>query len=348
MTVPRLFVHVGDRKTGTTTIQHVLDARSREPNSYGGTFGIYYPSSGRLTQNRINHVNLAHELLGDPRYKSEIGSWADLAKELETQKSELTVISCEGFESVEPNVLAEALKTHVPEGTDVKIISYIRPHVDRIVASYAQNVKTGRYNRPLNVFARRSMRGRLGALHKRAIAWKAVFADQYHVRPYVRDLLIDRDVVADLLVGQIGLGPEVMTNLPPIPDENPTPGTNVLELIRQLTAAATKGGVELPSGTDRKVLAPLRKTLMELYPDDPKVRLSREEVEACIASCMADAQSMDRDFFGGEPVFEGALLRARDGAADQIVSDIVSSNERAIHEAYAAALATLVRLHGEK
>ena len=344
MTAPRLILHVGDRKTGTTTIQHVLDARARDPEAYGGTFGVHYPLTGRKVPQRITHVNLTYELLDDKRFAPDLGGWADLADELQTAKPPLTVISSEGFESVPPAVVAEALAKHVPEGTEITLVAYIRPHVDRIVASYAQNVKTGKYVRRLYTFARRAMRGRLGALHKRAAAWKDVFGDRYHVRPYARDLLMDRDVVADFLVGQVGLDPAVIQNLPPIPDENPTPGVQVLELIRQLTRAMTKNSTDLPTGADQRVLAPLRATLMELYPDDPKLRLSPEMADACIETCMDDAQAMDRDFMDGAPIFEGALRRSAEQARAAVAPAPKDDRDAVFHAAYATAMARLLRV----
>ncbi|WP_299146556.1 hypothetical protein [uncultured Tateyamaria sp.] len=344
MTSPRLILHVGDRKTGTTTIQHVLDARARNPEAYGGTFGVHYPLAGRNIEQRITHVNLAHELLEDKRFTPDLGGWADLSEELHSAQPPLTVISSEGFESVAPGVVAQALDTYIPKGTEITLVAYIRPHADRIVASYAQNVKTGKYVLPLDTFARRSMRGRLGALHKRAAAWKSVFGDRYHVRPYARDLLMDRDVVADFLVGQVGLDTAVMQNLPPIPDENPTPGVRVLELIRQLTQTMTKGGTDLPPGADQRMLAPLRATLMGMYPDDPKLRLTPDLATACRDACMDDAQAMDRDFCEGTAIFEGALHRAVDNAPLAADPNALPPREEALHDAYATALATLLRV----
>lgn len=344
MTTPRLILHVGDRKTGTTTIQHVLDARARNPQVHGGTFGVHYPLAGRNIEQRINHVNLTHELLDDKRFTPDLGGWADLSEELHSAQPALTVISSEGFESVAPGVVAQALDTYIPKGTEITLVAYIRPHVDRIVASYAQNVKTGKYILPLDTFARRSMRGRLGALHRRAAAWKDVFGDRYRVRPYARDLLMDRDVVADFLVGQVGLDRAAMQNLPTIPDENPTPGVQVLDLIRDLTATMTKGSATLPPGADQRVLAPLRATLMGLYPDDPRLRLTPALAAACIDTCMADAQAMDRDFCAGAPIFEGALRASADQARDARTPAPMDPRDEALHAAYATALATLLRV----
>lgn len=344
MTAPRLILHVGDRKTGTTTIQHVLDARARAPDAHGGTFGVHYPLAGRKIAPRITHVNLAHELLGDPRFAPDLGGWADLAAELQAQRPPLAVISSEGFESVAPALLAQTLDTYVPQGTQITLIAYIRPHVDRIVASYAQNVKTGKYVHPLDTFARRSMRGRLGALHRRAAAWKSVFGSRYHVRPYVRELLMDRDVVADFLVGQVGLDPAVMQDLPPIPDENPTPGVQVLELIRTLTQTMTQTGASLPPGADQRVLAPLRAALMELYADDPKLHLSPDLADACVATCMADAQAMDRDFMDGTPIFETALRTAAQAARTAATPQPQAPHDKVLHDAYANAMASLLRV----
>lgn len=92
--MPRLILHCGLHKTGTTSLQTVMrDAAGRLP-----AHGVLYPRAGRLDQLGGGHHNLAWELRQDRRFRREAGTLADLAAEVAGFEGDV-VLSSEDFEN---------------------------------------------------------------------------------------------------------------------------------------------------------------------------------------------------------------------------------------------------------
>ncbi|NUB46521.1 hypothetical protein GEU84_019180 [Fertoebacter nigrum] len=312
----RVVFHIGDRKTGTTSLQRLFtDWLGEDGQPLPGI--PHYPRAGRWREQRINHVNLAHQTCGDARFNPDLGNWADLGREIAETAAPLVVVSSEGFESADPARMAADIASHLPAGTQVQMVCYLRSHIDRICASYAQNVKTGKYFRPLEVFAARSARGRLGQPFQRLQRWRDHFGDRLEVRAYRRDRLLRQDVLDDFLIGVLRLDPALVATKPQITLENTNPGMQALEAVRRLCVAAglEKTPDALPAAVlERRFLGPLRETLIRLLPDDPPLRLSPAAADLTHDACLEDAQAIDAAFFADDPCFVAALTESRDKA----------------------------------
>jgi len=132
-----LIIHVGPRKTGTTTIQiALLHNQDRLLKN-----GVLVPEIGRGYPDSAAQHNLAWELLNYNAYKRDLGNWEDLLKFLENRTEQKVILSSEVFSSLDVEKISkirEYLKQY-----DVKIITYLRRQDQAFQSIWAQNTKTG-------------------------------------------------------------------------------------------------------------------------------------------------------------------------------------------------------------
>ncbi len=89
---PRLLIHAGLHKTGTTTLQTFLLSACDQLLERG----IFYPRTGIVDE---GHFNIAWQLMRDRRFSSLRGTIDDLAKEIGGFTGDI-ILSCEDFESI--------------------------------------------------------------------------------------------------------------------------------------------------------------------------------------------------------------------------------------------------------
>jgi len=138
---PRLIVHLGSRKTGTTYIQNALGLNERRLSAAG----VYMPRAGRFDLNptNVSHHHLAFELGENSRFRPELGGWDDLRNELARERPETVLISCEVFESIiveggSGPALLEQVKSL---SSDVTLVLVVREWTAFINSMYNQAVK---------------------------------------------------------------------------------------------------------------------------------------------------------------------------------------------------------------
>ena len=294
-------------------------------------------------------MNLAFEATDDARFNPAAGNWADLAKEILQSAASIAFISSEGFESAAPARIKAAIDQHF-QGHEVEILSYLRPHMDRLRASYSQNTKTGKYTKDFETFAQKSAKGRLGTPSKRLLTWRKTFGDAFQLRLYDRATLRDGDILRDVFQDAMGLSDAAIATMPHPDLENKTPGAATVEVIRQwcdalpfedLPCAAMEK--QLRNNLERAVLYDLREDLMAIYPDDPPIQYSAELAHTIYKELLDDARAIDAAFFADHPRLERALEASRDKALAAPKPFDMPEHDKAIHAAYAKAMAQLVR-----
>ena len=186
--VSRLIIHLGDCKSGSTSIQSILANKSWDSKAHS----ILYPAT-------FNHCNLAKSLHQKSLIKYQSKNFTEVAKQLINSDAEIGIISAEAFEFCDPELLADAINTYLPEYNDsVQLLAYIRPHCNRILAAFSEQTKKGHFNHSLaefcNFFANNLKRLNFA---ERCSQWKDIFGARYTVKPMIRDHLVDMDVVAD-------------------------------------------------------------------------------------------------------------------------------------------------------
>lgn len=295
----RLIVHIGDPKTGSTSIQRAL---------FDGTWSatgrsIAYPDM-------LNALPLAKALTkGAPSDRaSQFGKAADW---LAQQSADIAVISSEHFAPVPPAVLKAAIQEFFPDyAASVQVIAYVRPHISRMLSSYTQRVKARGLQQDFDSFCRSAVEKQRFHYTPRFLAWQAEFGTSFILRPMVRANLYRGDVVADFL--RHTLGSEDFT-LAGAVEANVAPTLDHLACLRQVHAAIKAAGIgDEVRFTCGKYLAD---RLASTSPDGPRLRLPRALLAELQQAYAEDAAQLDGLFFEGSPMSE-TLKAAADGATD--------------------------------
>lgn len=193
--VHKLVIHLGDSKTGSTSIQSVLSEHLLESR----THSICYPA-------RFNHVRLAETLYQRSQRPFKDSRFSSVARKLNQSEAEIGVISAENFEFCDPALLSEAINDYFPEHKNsVQLIAYVRPHASRILSSFAQQIKRGVFDGSLDQFCHYFFHEKKRIHYaERCQNWKNIFGERYIVRPMIPSLLENNDVVSDFLLLCLG------------------------------------------------------------------------------------------------------------------------------------------------
>ncbi|EPX75547.1 hypothetical protein Salmuc_03181 [Salipiger mucosus DSM 16094] len=134
----RLFLHVGQPKSGTTALQRAFAAYSDETDAPQ----VYYPRAGRRERKLVAHHNLAYELHAPNQFSPSFGSWQDLADELEAQGEQAgtALLSSEAFRMFLAPVVASKIHKLFP-GAEKKVILYLRPQWEYVESGYNQLIR---------------------------------------------------------------------------------------------------------------------------------------------------------------------------------------------------------------
>jgi hypothetical protein len=308
--VQDIVFHLGDTKTGSTSIQKTLAATGWR----GGGRSVFYPKTP-LRQKR-----LAYCLSRPNERRNEASYWGEMATLMRQESADIGVISAEAFEFIDPHEMARAIRTHMPEYADrVRLIAYVRPHVERLASTYAERVKQGGFSGSMaDLHAHHIDKGRL-MYAPRFAAWRDAFGAAYTLRPMIRTGLKDKDVVADFLDwlfqgAAVTVGKQVAAN--------EALSVSELAALRTVHAAirssARADGVSGSPAMLHKDLGWKLATALNALreggtPEKPRVH--RALAERLVKDYRADAEALDAAFFEGTPMTDA--LRAAPGKAPE-------------------------------
>jgi hypothetical protein len=185
--IKELVIHLGDTKTGSTSIQNaLLQGAFRDA---GAT--ILYPTS--------NHHNaLVRTLVRKRLFKQRGPRFERLNTAFKESDADLGVISAEHFQGVAPNLLADVLDEHLPGFySQTRLISYVRPHAEKLLSAFSERVKLGYHTGSFEAFLDKVEQERELIYLPRFTAWRERFGARFTLRPFVRSELFRGDVVAD-------------------------------------------------------------------------------------------------------------------------------------------------------
>jgi hypothetical protein len=135
--MPRVFVHCGLHKTGTTALQQFLLSVSPSLQA----LGILFPRAGRLDHWGGGHHNIAWHLTHDRRYDSKWGTFDALLDEIVAHDGDV-VLSSEDFETCLGTPWQFAPLLHDPRlrGREFVFIVYLRGQIAYAERQYIQNL----------------------------------------------------------------------------------------------------------------------------------------------------------------------------------------------------------------
>ena len=290
-----LVLHIGDPKTGTSSIQEVL--RHKLWHSPSAT--LAYPE-------QLNSFPLANALSDPKQADQRAARWGRFAEWLRAAEADVAVVSAEQFFRVDPNVLLNALTEFVPEYVPtLRVIAYVRPHANRLVSAFMQRSKAGLFQGDMATFFHRTQGEQLLQYAPRFERWRAAFGDRFTLRPMIRGRLRNGDVVSDFLdfalkgaPFEIRAATAANTSLP-------------LEFLAGLSEVQNiLKRNKIPLGTRHSVGDHIGRALMSAYPGaGTRLKISQTQYQDLKAYCQGDAERLDREFFG-QPLMAQALEEA--------------------------------------
>ena len=300
----KLLLHVGDPKTGSSSIQRILYERRFDCSSVR----LDYPDV-------VTSLKLARSLLSTANTGQAEEQFRLYSFWLENSTADVAVISAEQFSTVNPARLEEACREHFQANIEtMSVLAYAKPHMGRFISAYSQRVKVGQFGRSVERLYEEMAQTATLHMHKRFSRWRAAFGEAFRVRPMVRGELFRGDVVADFLnVALEGADFTIEGNT----EANVSLPVEALAGLRMVHAALRKA--EVDSGT-RQAIGDRINTLVTATPKlkGTKLVLDRALAERFVREFSEDAKAMDQDFLGS-PIMVTALDAALSGASAEPV-----------------------------
>lgn len=297
----RLILHIGDSKTGSTSIQHVLHQGLAQKTGVR----LIYPA-------HRSDLPLARALKEEPEHQE--ARFTALRARLEQDDWDIAVISSEQFEWRAPDLVLDAFRKWLPEFADmIEVIVYVRPHVGRLVANHIEAVKLGWYMQNLRAYHGAMQDWKLLYYADRLGRWRQVFGDRLTVRPMIRSELTGQDVVRDFFAYVFRSD---TFDLPRIEARNQSLCLQDVTILREFHKRVHDHNPHLMGGLNALAwnIAPLLAALPRQDAIRPAIdHALLAEVQTCYGE---DAARFDADFFAGRPLFADALRQASETATD--------------------------------
>ena len=190
----KLIIHLGDCKSGSTSIQTILFRQAWTSQKHS----IVYPDG-------FNHIKLAKCLYQKNSLRAQPKIYKKIRQSILESEASTAILSGEAFEYVDPQLVQNAINTYLPEfKNNVHLISYFRPHAARLLASYSERVKKGGFTGSLEEFVDLFNQKKILAYAPRIRRWKNIFGEQYQAKPMIPSVLKGNDVVHDFFSFALG------------------------------------------------------------------------------------------------------------------------------------------------
>lgn len=317
--------HLGDCKTGSTSIQHILAHQGWNADGVS----VLYPT-------RLHHNFLARSLTQTGGGKYQRQRFTALRKRLMNSNADHAIISAEHFEFTDPTDLQQALKTYLPEFTDrIRLIAYVRPHADRLISSYGERLKIGEvYNSVDRMHVNFHRKGRL-FYTPRFKKWRAIFGARFTLHPMIGNQLHKQDVVEDFF--------HYLFEGEPFQITGDTTANSSLSVEDLAMMRAIQNHIRV---SDKNLTVPQKLLGLRLAPviaalgrsPGTKPRLHKTLAEDVVRTYRDDAANLDAAFFTGTPMsdaLDGAVAKAVDAPQSFEAADHYSPRELQHIQAFA-------------
>lgn len=301
----KIILHVGDMKTGSTSIQAAL-AGGDVPDV---GVSIAYPGR-RLNHNFMKVPLTTHAKGRRPRLD-------EFRETVRAERADLCVISAELLSLGDPQILREVFEAYLADlADDYAVLHYFRPHIEGVISRHAEDIKIGKAAETLEDHINHAIDS--GRYHhaSRIKRWQDVFGSRYQYRPMIRAELARQDVVADFFTTILGPLPDTWKPRATVNESLPSEALEVLRLLQSHT-----------TGLPQEFRSTLGREFARLHAEVCGRRPAcKPQVPAALARRMAiafegDARQMDALHFGGRPLYEPALRRAVTAAEEAEAQD---------------------------
>jgi len=288
--INELIIHLGDTKTGSTSIQKTLIGK-----------GCVSPGKSILYPTKNHHLGLAKTLSTKRRFSERHERFNRIYEAFQNSDADYGIVSAEHFQFVEPEALSEAVETYWPDlAGSLRLVAYVRPHADKMLSAFSERIKLGSRLLSLNSFFDTLSDSDGLDYTPRFEKWRATFGDRFELRPFVRDELYHNDVVSDFY--RVVLGSEDFAIKSPV-EANPSLTVSQLSLLREVHKGVN---IKLGSATGprmREVRGSLGRLVTDhiqstgLGQDGEKLRMPAALAARFTERYAADAEALDTAFF---------------------------------------------------
>lgn len=220
---PGLIIHLGNRKTGSTSLQGFL---SRNEDVLRASKNVNFV---RLGRKHISHNQLFRPMRGT----GAANIWTRIAEEVSAAPDKTHLMSSELFFDMD---IAQQMAAHMPASlrSGLRLVVYLRRQDSYFEAMYKQMTKNGRVRTPPADFVKR-LGPELGGYAAILSAFDSVAGqDAIIVRPFERSRLKNGDTIADFF-GLLGLEVDDPAFAPPAHAANETLSRAASQLLGALS-----------------------------------------------------------------------------------------------------------------
>ncbi|MDJ0766391.1 MAG: glycosyltransferase [Myxococcota bacterium] len=235
---PRIVIHVGATKTGSTYIQHFLD--KNRPSLLRR--GVWYPEVGLFWQQDRPHKQAGHSLFTPEanQGKKKLRNYIEAGLRLAKGQIHTIILSSEAY-FLNRNSLKIA--DHF-SGYPIEMIAYFRRQDDWANSQYAEFVAggaMGRVHKPISDWLKEDQtRERLDYFSYLEVWANKIGRENIHARKYDRAAFVGGDIIVDFLT-EIGLSDLIDLPRPTVRQANDFPfGTAHVKAIRYFNAMPWK------------------------------------------------------------------------------------------------------------
>ena len=300
-----LLFHLGFAKAGSTAIQRAFAAGA-----------VRCPARTLDYPEPETHGPFAMSLRPNVRFaaRQRPQRAREMAARLRRSRADLTLVSAEAFENVPARELRRFLERRLPRRAGrLRLIAYVRPHVERSVSAFAERTKQGDWHGTLTEHHDRTFNNGNSLAWRRLSSWRDAFGDALTVRPMIRSRLHEGSIVHDLARWAFGGEP---FEVDPVPEENASLSLRDLAVLAEIHREIARRG-PVREG-ERVSLGWRMQEILAAMPEDAPVRVApdRALVARMQSDFAEDAALIDQAFMDGSPM-QDALARAPERAVDR-------------------------------
>lgn len=302
-----LLVHIGDHKTGSTSIQAAFAlGQVKFPDHK-----VIYPArmAHNYLQRHVRSFLKGNVLKGRKPNAPGLG---ELSQKVRDTDADFILLSAEAFEGMPPRMIQKTIQHFFADHVDeIRVIAYVRPHAARTLSSFAEQSKLGMISGDLEAYAAQTKKGGRFVYQPRFKSWRDAFGEQFTLRPMIRGALRNGSVVDDFICHSFG---EIPYSLGEISSENESLGVEDLVLLRLLQSMVAKRHESTKSVLGWELARMMGQHARTTSPH--KLKLHRSLAEDLRGFYLQDAQAMDAEFFDGKPLLETELNNSVATACD--------------------------------